>query len=116
MPGGPAQTRLLRAVLYRSDDLRMPPKGRLKDSEIADLEVWVKAGAVWPEAAASDADRSKPRGEFTEEQKRFWAFQPMKNHVIPAVRDPSWVCSPVDALVLGWVVGKGWRAKEQADR
>ncbi|HKB05577.1 MAG TPA: DUF1549 domain-containing protein, partial [Gemmataceae bacterium] len=116
VPGEPAQSRLLRAVRYRSDDLRMPPKGRLKDSEIADLDVWVKAGAVWPEAAASDPGRSKPGGEFTEEQKRFWAFQPMKDHAVPAVRDPSWVRSPVDAFVLARLEEKGLRPAKSADK
>src|SRR5438105_1979077 len=29
-----------------------------------------------------------------------WAFQPMRRPVLPAVRDRSWVRSPVDAFVL----------------
>src|SRR5262245_38303644 len=39
VPGDPAKSRLIQAVRYQGD-LKMPPRGRLKDSEIADLEAW----------------------------------------------------------------------------
>src|SRR6188768_1282114 len=38
VPGKPGESLLLKAVRHTSDDLKMPPKGRLKDSEVADLE------------------------------------------------------------------------------
>jgi mono/diheme cytochrome c family protein len=113
--GEPSKSRLIQAVRYTDADLEMPPKGRLTDSEIADLEAWVKAGAVWPEATAAAV---KPRaGElFTEEQKRFWAFQPVTDPPVPAVRDADWVRSPIDAFILAKLEAKGLRPAASADK
>src|SRR5262245_35577001 len=52
VPGDPAKSLLLKAVGYRDPDLRMPPRGKLSDEQIADLTAWVKMGAPWPDDAA----------------------------------------------------------------
>ena len=46
-PGDPDDSLLLDAVKHL-DGLKMPPDGKLAESEIADLETWVRNGAVWP--------------------------------------------------------------------
>ena len=45
VPGDPDASLLILAV-RRTGDLKMPPKFALKDTEVAVLEAWVKAGAV----------------------------------------------------------------------
>ncbi|MBO0697333.1 MAG: DUF1553 domain-containing protein [Zavarzinella sp.] len=115
-PGDPARSLLIRAVRYQSDELRMPPKGRLTDSQIADLESWVKAGAIWPDMPVLAADSPKAGEPFTDEQKRFWAFQPMRDPPIPAVRDRDWVRSPIDAFVLAELEQKGLRPAPPPDK
>jgi cytochrome c553 len=50
VPGKPDESLLVRAVRHDGDQ-KMPPRGKLKDQEIADIAAWVKAGAVWPDAA-----------------------------------------------------------------
>jgi hypothetical protein len=45
VPGDLEASMLIQAI-RRSNDLKMPPKYALKDTEVADLEAWVKAGAV----------------------------------------------------------------------
>jgi mono/diheme cytochrome c family protein len=59
VPGDPATSMLIQAI-RRSGDLKMPPKKPLGDADVADLEAWVKAGAVGadpaiPQAAAASA-------------------------------------------------------------
>src|SRR4051794_4191878 len=51
VPGKPEQSLLIQAVSHTHARLKMPPQGRLKEEEIAGLAAWVKAGALWPEAA-----------------------------------------------------------------
>src|SRR5438874_10568370 len=46
--GEPDQSLLIQAVRYTNDDLKMPPRGKLKDEQIADLVAWVKLGAPAP--------------------------------------------------------------------
>jgi mono/diheme cytochrome c family protein len=50
VPGDPAASMLIQAI-RRTGDLKMPPKRVLGDAEVADLEAWVKAGAVGADPA-----------------------------------------------------------------
>ncbi len=55
VPGAPEKSLLVEAV-HQSGDLKMPPKGaKLTDAQIADIEAWIKAGAVWSTAAPAPA-------------------------------------------------------------
>src|SRR5215469_17579264 len=51
-PGDPDKSLIITAVRQTDPDLKMPMGGKLKDSEVADLAEWVKAGAVWSKSAA----------------------------------------------------------------
>ena len=62
VPGKPDESLLMHAVRHR-DGLAMPPKGKLNESQIAALEQWIKAGAVWPGPAAAGGDGGA-RGEL----------------------------------------------------
>ena len=52
VPGKPGESPLIAAIRYEGD-VQMPPKGKLKDEEIAALTEWVKRGAIWPAAPRS---------------------------------------------------------------
>ena len=83
--GEPENSRLINAVNYQGQ-VKMPPTGKLKDAEIADLVAWIKIGAPWPDATAAEVVVEKPKGyQFTAEQKKFWAFQPVKDYAPPKV-------------------------------
>jgi hypothetical protein len=73
VPGKPNESLLLTRV--RSGE--MPPAGgKLKDSEIAALETWIKDGAVWP-ASPTPVAKSKDY-VIRPEQRAYWAFQPVR--------------------------------------
>ena len=40
------------------------------------------------------------RAEFTPEEKSFWAYQPLRDHAPPAVKDDSRAASPIDRFLL----------------
>jgi Protein of unknown function (DUF1549)/Planctomycete cytochrome C len=82
VPGDPAKSRLIEAVRYGNPDLLMPPKGKLPPAAVADLEAWVKAGAPWP----NDAATSEPaKGEFdlAKRKRDHWAWQAISNPKVP---------------------------------
>src|SRR5438309_980286 len=58
VPGDPEKSKLIEAVRYKNPDLQMPPKGKLPEAVIRDLEAWVKAGAPWPNDAAAATTKS----------------------------------------------------------
>src|SRR5258708_884061 len=70
VPGNPDASKLIQAVRY-DGARKMPPGGKLKAEEIAALEAWVKAGAVWPENAKPATAKSAPY-IITQEQRNFW--------------------------------------------
>ncbi len=119
LPGKPAESRLITAVGY-AGDLKMPPKKKLSDAEIADLTEWVRAGADWPGAAPprlSPTPRPAAGGPlFTAEKKSFWAFQPPRDPVPPTVKMTGWPTSPIDRFILSALEKNGLAPAPPADR
>ncbi|MBA4065373.1 MAG: hypothetical protein C0501_17005 [Isosphaera sp.] len=102
----PADSLLLKAVHYKDEAYRMPPKGKLPDADVAVLEKWVAAGLPVT-ADRLGAEVARPKGVVTEEAKRYWAYQPVKRPAAPAVKDAGWVRNPIDAFVLAKLEAKG---------
>ncbi|HUB28953.1 MAG TPA: PSD1 and planctomycete cytochrome C domain-containing protein [Terracidiphilus sp.] len=59
IPGDPDKSMLIQAV-RRSGELKMPPRRTLDPADVADLEAWVKAGAVGDEASPGAAASAAP--------------------------------------------------------
>jgi mono/diheme cytochrome c family protein len=119
LPGKPEESRLIEAIGY-AGELKMPPKGKLSDAEIAELAEWVRGGAVWPDAGTPRTETT-PRPAaggplFTEEQKSFWAFRPPRDPVPPAVKATSWPTAPIDRFILAELEKKGLTPAPQTDR
>ncbi|MBI1764563.1 MAG: PSD1 domain-containing protein [Acidobacteria bacterium] len=116
-----AESRLLKVIGY-NEALKMPPSGRLKDAEINAIATWVKMGAPWPAAgavaAAPGETKAAPKStrEFTEEEKAYWAFQPLAKTTLPTVKDTAWVKAPLDAFVLAKLEAKSVKPAPPADK
>ena len=94
VPGDPEKSPMIEAIRYKNDDFKMPPKEKLPDAEIAALEKWVKLGAPWPENAGVVVTA----GGFTEEQRKFWCFQPLAKVTPPQITS-LWVRGDIDRFV-----------------
>jgi cytochrome c553 len=117
VPGQPDKSRLVQAVRYSGDDLRMPPKGKLSDDQVAVLAAWVKMGAPWPEASTA-VRPAAPASSFkvTAKDRAYWAFQPVKEAPLPPVQDSAWAQAPIDRFLLAALEKKGLRPAPAADR
>ncbi|MFO0799122.1 MAG: PSD1 and planctomycete cytochrome C domain-containing protein [Gemmataceae bacterium] len=114
VPGQTDKSLLVETVRY-AGDLKMPPKGKLRPDQIAALEKWVKDGAVWPGGAGGTAaSGGKGDGGITDEQKRFWAFQPVREPKVPDTSHP--IQSPIDAFVRTRLDAAGLTPAPPADR
>lgn len=116
VPGKPAESLLFQAVNHRHPRLKMPPGGKLEDSEIRDLEAWIGAGAVWPDGPAKDVVPPASTYRISETQRSFWSFRPVVKPALPAVRDEKWAKTPIDRFVLAKLEEKGLRPVALADR
>src|SRR2546429_2338985 len=74
VPGKPDESLLIQAIRQTHERLKMPPNGKLKDQEIADIAEWVKSGAVWPAGTPLPV---KTEYTITAAQRAFWSFQPV---------------------------------------
>jgi len=95
VPGNLQQSLLIEAVRY-AGDTKMPPRGKLSDAEIATLEKWVQAGAVWPAEDSTTAEMPTP-GEAA---KHHWAFQPVSHPLIPTIKSQGQAKSSIDNFIL----------------
>ena len=97
VPGKVAESKLWQAVCYTDRDLKMPPKRKLKDSEIADLKLWIESGAPDPrdEVASTGGKTKSARADAS-----FWSFQPPQATPPPAVKNNAWPANDIDRFIL----------------
>ncbi|MFN0052940.1 MAG: DUF1549 domain-containing protein [Planctomycetales bacterium] len=120
VPRNPGESLLIQAVRY-AGDLKMPPKSKLPEAEIGLLVEWVERGAPWPgtnppAGPPSTPSETKSGPLFSEEERRFWAFQPIGTAPPPAVRQAEWVQSPIDRFVLADLEAHGLAPARPADK
>lgn len=78
---------LMVAVRYEDSDLEMPPDGRLPEAKIELLRKWIAMGAPWPDEPTPGGKVVERSGEFTEEDRKWWAFQPVEDPEVPVISD-----------------------------
>ncbi len=104
-PGKPDSSLLIQAVSHTHATLKMPPKGKLGDEQIADLRQWIESGAVWPEGGGAKA-----------EAKGFWSFQPVRKPALPQPRSRNWAKTGADRFVLERLEKEGMRPAPETSR
>ena len=95
--GKPDESLLIEAIGHRGD-IKMPPKQKLADEQIADLKRWVEIGAPWP-ADKPDAKPETAAFAISAEQRAFWSFQPVRESAIPHVKDEVWPAGAIDRYI-----------------
>ena len=114
VPHRPDESLLIQAV--RGDPIQMPPGGKLKEREVADLVEWIRLGAPWPEkqqAVSPPAPDGEPDGAKT--RAGHWAWEPVRKLAPPKVSDESWVRNPIDSFVLAKLESAGLELAPRAD-
>jgi hypothetical protein len=113
----PEESRLLKAIDYKSDALKMPPPGRIAQGDIDVLAKWVQRGLPMKSLEAEVAALHQTRGGvITEESRNYWAYKPVKRPEPPKVRGGAWVRNPIDAFILAKLEDKGLTAAPPVDR
>jgi hypothetical protein len=113
--GDPDKSLLIQAVRYGDEDLEMPPKkegGKLSSDKIAALEAWVKMGAPDPRTGAP----MSPAHDVARARREHWAYQPLTQPELPAVKNSKWVRTPVDSFVLANLEKEKLKPAPEADK
>ncbi len=98
--GKPDESLLITALHHRGPE--MPPDKKLPDKTILHFERWIEAGALWPDTVGQlrIAD-----GNITDEDRHWWAFQPLRKLEPPVDPGDRWSRTPIDRFV--------WQAHQQ---
>src|SRR5262249_22010367 len=118
VPGKPDESRLVEVIGYQ-DAIKMPPKQKLGDEEIATLTEWVKIGAPYPAGATSSGpilgESATPSG-IANASATHGAYQPSRKAEPPAKNNPEWDNSSIDRFILSRLSEQGLSPSPRADR
>ncbi len=109
-PGNADDSKLVAAVRY-AGDIQMPPDGKLPSEKIGVLATWVKRGAPWPDHSL----KGSAGQHSSDAAENHWAFQPVREPPIPAVKNVDWVRTPIDAFVLARLEAASLAPSQPAD-
>lgn len=107
VPGQPEKSLLIRAIRQQDEDLKMPPKGKLTDKQIADFAQWIKQGGHFPAKAETKARTRDPN---------HWSFQSPVDPPVPAVENKAWPKSILDHFILAKLEGQKLPPAAPADK
>ena len=116
VPGKPDESLLVQAVAHTHEELKMPPKGKLADPQVAALRRWVEMGAPWADSSATATAAAARIKEVADSGAGHWAFSPISPVAQPDVKNWTWVRSPVDVFVLARLEREGIAPSPAADR
>ena len=79
IPGNPGKSLLLTAIMYKDNDLRMPPDKKLPKEVLADFKKWIAMGAPDPRDMPMEVivETSGPKAQTLKEGRKFWVFNPL---------------------------------------
>jgi hypothetical protein len=116
VPGNRDESLLVEAIHY--EGLEMPPTGKLDAEKIAVLTRWIELGAPWPTteppSAGSSSTADKPK--ITEEDRKFWAFQPIRPQQVPAPAGDRWSRNAIDRFIFARLAAEGMTPAPEAER
>ncbi|OYW77912.1 MAG: hypothetical protein B7Z37_01710 [Verrucomicrobia bacterium 12-59-8] len=108
--GKPEQSELVR--LIKSGE--MPKKGKqVSAEELAIIEQWIAQGA---KTARPEPLALAPGPMISDDDREYWAFQPVQRPAVPRQVDTKQVRTPVDAFLLKSMADKGLSFAPEADR
>lgn len=91
------------------------PKGekKLKPQEIELVGRWISQGA---KTLRPEPEKIGPEINITEEERSFWAFQPVRNPPVPKTKKSDRVRNPIDAFLVARMKEKGLSFSPEADK
>jgi hypothetical protein len=110
---GTASTSLLWEKIAKNE---MPPgKTKLTDKEKSAIRAWIETGTLTEGLAGKPPPDAVDR-PVTDQDRRFWSFQPPRRPATPEVRHKDRVRNPIDGFILAALEKKDLSLAPEADR
>ncbi len=91
--GKPKDSLLIQVVRHLHPSLKMPPSGKLPETQIQTLELWIAKGAFDPRGSQQQIVRPE-----TKEQKE-WAYRKPVLPLVPMETNGGWASQPIDRFI-----------------
>jgi hypothetical protein len=121
--GGPAivagksSDSLLYKLIAHLDEPGMPyERPALPTAAVSAIARWIDLGAPYDKPLAAAGAGQQGRAEVTEEDRKFWSFQPLAAVAPPTVADEAWCRTPIDRFVLARLESAGLTPSAAVDR
>jgi hypothetical protein len=115
IPGEAEGSRLIQMIRQHPDFESMPPKTKLAQNQIEDIEKWIDLGAPDPRIEETKTDISHSDFDL-EARRQWWSLQPVQKYQPPKVQDNTWPANEIDRFILAKLEEKEWSPAEPADR
>jgi cytochrome c553 len=119
-PFKPKESRLLKLVRHEEEPNMPDKKPKLSDDKIAALAEWIENGAPYEGALVEGATVAKQKGVVSDEDRKWWAFQPLKNIEPPEgrARRSARAASdhPIDKFIAAKAAEKNLEISAPAER
>lgn len=116
----PEKSLLLEVLSYENEELEMPPRGELSESQQALILEWLRMGAPWtPEDADRLVEVHEPLADVTTVNQKtlgHWSYRLMLDPEVPDVDNRDRVANPVDAFILEKLEAEGLSLAEAAPK
>ena len=119
VPGKPEDSKIFEAVLYKNEDMAMPPKGKLSEIEIQNIKEWILTGANWPGKDMKSLIANKKDEEPYDWEKfrnEHWAFKKVSNPIVPKVEGSEIVVNPIDNFIFDKLGQQGIKPNKKASK
>ncbi len=111
-----AEASYLFQLVTHSEEPFMPAKApKLSDAEIGHMKQWIDLGFVYDAPLVEQQDPAKER-EVTDNDRQFWAFQPLGQAPVPSVKNAEWCRTDIDRYIVSAQEVKGLTPNREADR
>ncbi len=101
-------------LVLRVAEGEMPPGDtKLSEHEVDLIRRWISAGA---KTARPEPETLDPAALITDEERNFWAFQPIRDPQVPSVHRSESVRTPIDAFLLRRLEAEGLTFGPAADK
>ena len=107
VPGDPDSSRLIRSLRH-SGEVKMPPDGKLTETQLGHLEAWVRLGAPFPEALETAETR-----KAGDSAAPHWAFVAPRAAKPPAT-GKRWAETAIDGFIEGRLADEGLEPSPEA--
>ena len=114
VPGKPDESLLIKAVT-RAGDLKMPPERPLSGEDIAILKQWIRDGAAWTKVEPVSSD-GRIKADYETLRKEHWAWQPLREPHVPAVKDSAWPRDEIDRFLLARMEERGLKPVKDVEK